>query len=238
MRDQEQIERRRLSVRLLLVSVTSAVVIASAAGIANLSDGDQSSTPTPSMSGEVATVDGTPAPLVAAPTAAASEPHGSGSLGSARPIRLSIPAIGVDTTLVDLALQPDGRLEVPVGGFPAGWFTGAPTPGELGPAIIAGHVDWNGRPGVFSDLDQMRTGDVIRVDRQDGSVAYFRVTSVLQVPKSAFPTADVYGNLDHAGLRLITCGGDFDTSRRSYVDNVIVFAEFFGAEVADAETLS
>lgn len=237
MRDQEQFERRRLSARLLLVSVTSAVVIASAAGIASLSDGDQLSAPLPSMTGEVATVDGTPAPLAAAPTAAA-EPHGSGTLGSARPVRLRIPAIGVDTTLVDLALQPDGRLEVPLGGFPAGWFTGAPTPGELGPAVIAGHVDWNGRPGVFSDLDQMRRGEVIRIDRQDGSVAYFRVTSVLQVAKSAFPTADVYGNLDHAGLRLITCGGDFDTSRRSYVDNVIVFAEFIGAEAIDTEALS
>lgn len=189
------------------------------------------------MTGEVATVDGTPAPLAAAPTAAA-EPHGSRTLGSARPVRLRIPAIGVDTTLVDLALQPDGRLEVPLGGFPAGWFTGAPTPGELGPAVIAGHVDWNGRPGVFSDLDQMRRGEVIRIDRQDGSVAYFRVTSVLQVAKTAFPTADVYGDLDHAGLRLITCGGDFDTSRRSYVDNVIVFAEFIGAEALGTEALS
>jgi LPXTG-site transpeptidase (sortase) family protein len=238
MRDREQTERQRLSVRLLLVSVTSAVAIATAAGIANLSDRDQLSTPVPNMTGEVATVEGTPAPLGPAPSSAAIEPHSSGTLGSARPTRLRIPKLGVDTTLVDLALQPDGTLEVPLGGFPAGWFTGAPTPGELGPAIIAGHVDWDGRPGVFADLDQMRTGDVIRVDRQDGSVAYFRVTSVLQIAKSAFPTADVYGDLDHAGLRLITCGGDFDTARRSYVDNVIVFAEFVGAGATGAETQS
>ncbi len=126
---------------------------------------------------------------------------------------------------MDLGLRRDGTLEVPPQGFPAGWYTGAPTPGELGPAIIAGHVDWGGHPGVFHELRDLAPGDEVAVDRRDGSTAVFRVTRVEQFPKDAFPTAAVYGDIDHAGLRLITCGGSFDRRARSYDDNIVAFAE-------------
>lgn len=145
------------------------------------------------------------------------------------PVRLRIPAIDVDSALADLGLADDGTLEVPDAGFPAGWYHGAPTPGELGPAIIVGHVDWAGSPAVFADLDRLRLGDAIAVARGDGSTATFRVTKVDRFPKGAFPTDAVYGDIDHAGLRLITCGGDFDRDARSYVDNVVVFAELISA---------
>ncbi len=166
-----------------------------------------------------------------APTAAAL-PGGPGPavLAESRPVRVVIPAIGVDSELMDLGLQDDGTLEVPPAGFPAGWFTGAPTPGELGPAVIAGHVDWGGAPGVFARLPDLRPGDEIRVVREDGGTARFRVLRVEQVDKDAFPTDAVYGDLDHAGLRVITCGGSFDQQARSYEDNVVVFADL----VADA----
>lgn len=141
------------------------------------------------------------------------------------PVGLRVPAIGVDSELVGLGLQDDGTLEVPASGSPAGWYTGGPTPGELGPAIIAGHVDWGGQPGVFFDLGQLGPGDEIGVTRQDGSTARFRITRVERFPKDQFPTHAVYGDLDHAGLRLITCGGTFDHQARSYRDNLIVFAE-------------
>lgn len=144
---------------------------------------------------------------------------------AAAPLGLRIPAIGVDSELVGLGLQDDGTLEVPASGFPAGWYTGGPTPGELGPAIITGHVDWGGQPGVFFDLGQLGRGDEIEVTRQDGSAAHFRITRVERFAKDQFPTHAVYGDLDHAGLRLITCGGTFDHQARSYRDNLIVFAE-------------
>ncbi|MFU8841944.1 MAG: class F sortase [Nitriliruptoraceae bacterium] len=155
-------------------------------------------------------------------------------MAAAAPVRLHIPAIGVDSDLMDLGLQPDGTLEVPPVGFPAGWYSGAPTPGELGPAIIAGHVDWGGQPGVFFDLRELSTGDEIAIARQDGTTARFRVTSVERFAKDAFPTQAVYGDLDHAGLRLITCGGSFDRQMRSYVDNLVVFAELVGGDPAGA----
>jgi hypothetical protein len=150
-------------------------------------------------------------------------------MAASRPVRVLIPAIGVDSDLMDLGLQDDGTLEVPPEGFPAGWFTGAPTPGERGPAVIAGHVDWGGSPGVFAELRDVVVGDEITVEREDGSIAVFRVVEVGQYPKDAFPTAAVYGDLDHAGLRVITCGGDFDSAAHSYLDNTVVFAELIGS---------
>jgi sortase (surface protein transpeptidase) len=91
--------------------------------------------------------------------------------------------------------------------------------------VLAGHVDWGGSPGVFYRLRDLVTGDDITVTRQDGSTAVFRVQQVKRFAKEAFPTRAVYGNLDHAGLRVITCGGAFDNQARSYVDDIVVFAD-------------
>lgn len=144
-------------------------------------------------------------------------------MGRSAPTRVRIPAIGVNSSLMELGLQSDGSLEVPPDGVSAGWFTGAPTPGELGPAIIAGHVRWDGIPGVFELLTDLDVGNMVHVARQDGSTAAFRVTKVEHFAKSAFPTEAVYGNIPRAGLRLITCGG-LDPVTNSYEQNVVVFA--------------
>ena len=140
------------------------------------------------------------------------------------PVRLRIPAIAVDSTLMELGLRDDGTMEVPPAGFPAGWYTGAPTPGELGPAVIAGHVDWTG-PGVFYDLHKLAAGNEVRVERADGSTAMFRVTRVEEYRKTQFPTDEVYGDIPFAGLRLITCGGSFNKRTGHYEDNIVAFAE-------------
>jgi hypothetical protein len=161
----------------------------------------------------------------ASPTPAAPAPL---SMAESRPVRVQIPAIGVDSDLMDLGVQADGTLEVPPDGFPAGWFTDAPTPGEVGPAVIAGHVDWAGAPGVFADLRDVVVGDEVTVARADGSTAVFRVSQVGQFAKDEFPTAAVYGDLEHAGLRVITCGGEFDAGAQSYLDNTVVFADLVG----------
>lgn len=139
------------------------------------------------------------------------------------PERLLIPAISVDSSLMPLGLKSNGTLETPPGPFPAGWYTGAPTPGEVGPAIIVGHVRFN-TPGVFERLTDLRHGDKVLVARKDGSTATFQVTMVQHFAKSRFPTKKVYGNLDHPGLRLITCGG-LNASTNAYDENVVVFAD-------------
>jgi Sortase domain len=140
------------------------------------------------------------------------------------PVAISIPRIGVQSRLVDLGLEPDGAMQTPGNPAEAGWFTGGPAPGALGPAVIAGHVTWNGAPEVFYRLGTMRRGDQVTVTRKDGKTAVFTVSRVAQFSKSRFPSRAVYGTLDHAGLRLITCGGTYDAARHRYLDNVVVFA--------------
>lgn len=148
-------------------------------------------------------------------------------LAESPPDRLVVPSLGLDADVMDLGLAGDGTLEVPPGAFPAGWYTGSPTPGELGPAVVAGHVSWNGTPGVFEDLDDLGSGDSVEVVREDGSTAQFVVTRTEDYDKDEFPTEAVYGDLDHAGLRLITCGG-LDPASGVYEDNVVVFADLVG----------
>jgi sortase (surface protein transpeptidase) len=139
------------------------------------------------------------------------------------PVSVSIPRIGVRSTLVHLGLK-DGAMEVPRDPAVAGWFAGGPAPGALGPAVIAGHVTWDGSPAVFFRLGTMRGGDEVTVTRKDGKTAVFTVSRVAQFSKSRFPGRAVYGAIDHAGLRLITCGGTYDAARHRYLDNVVVFA--------------
>jgi sortase (surface protein transpeptidase) len=152
-------------------------------------------------------------------------------LAAATPVRIRIPALGVDSALIGLGLQADGTLQVPADGSVAGWFTGAPTPGERGPAVVAAHVDWNHAPGVFFHLRDLEPGDEIAIDRTDGGTARFAVLAREQYSKDTFPTERVYGDIDHAGLRLITCGGEFDRAVRSYRDNVVVYASLVGSAV-------
>ncbi len=151
-------------------------------------------------------------------------------LAASRPVSLTIPSIGVhSTTLVDLGYTKDGELEVPKDFDLPGWFTPGPTPGQFGPAVIAGHVDSKAGPAVFYRLGALKAGDRVTVGRADGSTATFRVDRVARYAKDAFPTAEVYGNTtNRAELRLITCGGTFDRRTGHYVDNVVAYAHLTG----------
>jgi hypothetical protein len=140
------------------------------------------------------------------------------------PARVRIPALGIDSDLARLGTDAAGALVPPANFAQAGWFTSGPAPGAVGPAVIAGHVDSVRGPAVFFRLADLHRGDDVLVTRADGTTLEFAVTRVARYAKSAFPTAEVYGPTADAQLRLITCGGRFDRSRRSYVDDVVVFA--------------
>jgi len=212
----ERVRRRR--VWLLVAAAAALVAVAFAAMATGLLDGSGSAAKSPRASAE-------PTSSASPSVTPSSAPAQAETLTMPKsvPVRLLIPAIRVDTELMDLGLQKDGTLEVPPGGFPAGWFKGAPTPGELGPAIIVGHVRFE-TPGVFARLTDLRPDDPINVVRKDGRTARFVVTRVDHFEKSRFPTRKVYGNLDHAGLRLITCGG-LDATTNRFDENIVVFAE-------------
>ena len=149
-------------------------------------------------------------------------------LSASKPVSLAIPAIGVQSSLMEVGRTAQGTLEVPAPGpnyNKAAWYRHSPTPGSLGPAVILGHVDSKeDGPSVFYKLGTLRPRDTVRVTRADGSVAVFAVNTVRRFQKSAFPTQLVYGNTNHAALRLITCGGPFDRDTGSYSDNIVVMA--------------
>jgi hypothetical protein len=143
---------------------------------------------------------------------------------TAAPVRLRIPAIDVDTDLEKLGLEPDGSIQVPQRPSRAGWWTGGPRPGQVGPAVIMGHVNSTEGPEVFYHLDDLTAGDEILVDRADGTTARFEVKSLGQYWKTRFPSDLVYYPTLKPELRLVTCGGPIDQSTGRHRDNIVVFA--------------
>ncbi|SET62870.1 class F sortase [Geodermatophilus poikilotrophus] len=140
------------------------------------------------------------------------------------PVRVRVPAIGVDSELLRLGTDATGVLVPPDDVDRAGWFADGAVPGDVGPAVVAGHVDSVDGPAVFARLGELGPGAEVLVDREDGTTARFAVTGVERHPKRDFPTESVYGPTPRAELHLVTCGGEFDRSTRSYEDNVVVTA--------------
>ncbi|GAA3865767.1 class F sortase [Streptomyces lacrimifluminis] len=147
------------------------------------------------------------------------------AVGRSAPVRLRIPALGVDTPVMRLGLASDGTVQVPplTDHDQAGWYEHSPTPGQTGPSVILGHVTVGEYgDGVFHDLTRLRRGEKIVARLENGTETEFTVTSLRTVAKADFPVDDVYGNVDRPELRLITCGGPRDEN--GYLDNVIAFA--------------
>ncbi len=186
-----------------------ALVAVTAAALALIAPG----APSPSAAVSVATAPAAPV-VVAAPVART----------VTAPVRVTIPSIGVDSTLTDIGVDATGALVPPADFAQAGWFAAGPVPGEVGPAVLAGHVDDRSGPAVFFRLEDLVPGDAVVVTDGDGQARTFTVSRVAAYPKTDFATAEVYGPTAGPELRLITCGGTFDRSRRSYTDNVVVYA--------------
>jgi hypothetical protein len=174
----------------------------------------------------VATVPAPTGPIVSQPAALPGPARRSPArpVPIARPVSLIIPVIGVQTHLIELGLTASGALQVPTTTTVAGWYTGSPRPGAIGPSLIEGHVDSLTGPGVFYRLSELRPGDRIYVSRADGTTVEFRVTAAQTYLKTYFPTADVYGPTPDPELRLITCGGTFDYATGHYLSNTIIYA--------------
>ena len=146
-------------------------------------------------------------------------------LAPAAPVRIDIPRIALSAPVDPVGLDPDGSLQPPKYFERAGYYTGRPTPGEIGPAVIEGHLDSARGTAVFYRLQKLRYGDEVVITRADGTRPVFVVDRLEKHPKDAFPTEEVYGPAPEATLRLITCAGTFDRKAGHYRDNLIVFAQ-------------
>ena len=208
--------------RAVMATVVTVVLFLSGAAVVGVALQDQHHAPQPPLTTSPVTVPTkAPARVTAAKVVGPVMP-------ASTPLTITIPAIDVHSYLLQLGRTTGGALEVPPEGpsyNTAGWYKYSPTPGALGPAVIAGHVD-SAADGasIFYRLGGLHRGDTVNVGRADNTVATFTVDDVLRYHKTAFPTQVVYGNTDHAALRLITCGGQFDTATGHYTDNIVVLA--------------
>jgi Sortase domain len=139
------------------------------------------------------------------------------------PVSLHIPAIGVNVPLSALGLNANGTVEVPTDFQEPGWYRLGPSPGQVGSAVILGHVDSYLGPAVFFDLRKLRAGDRVDVDLADGVVVRFHVLAVAMYPKVTFPSLKVYASHGYSALQLVTCGGAFDYQTRHYLSNIVVY---------------
>lgn len=147
-------------------------------------------------------------------------------MAASKPVRVRIPAASVDASpILDLGLADDGTVQVPsvAQAERIGWYDKGVTPGQTGPAVLIGHYDTVEGPAVLKDIEKIKVGDPIVVDRADGSTATFTVRELEQVDKKHFPTTKVYGNTRRPELRVITCGGALRDGHRP--DNIVVYAD-------------
>lgn len=220
--------------------VTGMVIIAAIVLVVIAVRSQVHAAPPPASAAHPAAEGNLPAPHVSSTAATRPDRQRSSSpalvgpvLARSVPTTLSIPAIGITGDhLAAFGTDPQGAIAVPPAtpGVPPGWYTGSPTPGQLGPSVIVGHTDEkNDARSVFFRLGELRPGDQVEVTLADHMVAVFTVDSLEEYPKAEFPTAHVYGNINHAGLRLISCIGTFDRATGHYLDNIVVYAHLTGS---------
>ena len=149
-----------------------------------------------------------------------------------RPVMLDVPTLGIHVALGMLGILPNGQVQVPTTRTAVGWYDQGPTPGQIGSAVLLGHVDSYRGIGTFFYLKTMQPGQAIDVTLADGLVAHFAVTKVVQYAKSAFPTRLVFGYTPTPTLQLVTCGGAFDYSTGHYLANIVVFSHLVSVSKA------
>lgn len=184
--------------------------------------GDLATAPTPSPTPSPTPA---PTPVVEVGTRSAR----IGDLPSAkvvRPVRLRLPSLDIDVQITRVGVADDGQMQVPVDVDDAGWYRHGPAPGAPGNAVIAGHVDDREQGlGAFHRLVDLGVGDSVEVVADDGTTSTWKVTGRTLVDKSALETRDLFRRSGPPQLVLVTCGGEFDGTVRSYRSNVVVVAQ-------------
>jgi Sortase domain len=175
-----------------------------------------------------------PPPVAVSAAAHRSARRPKAVLAAARstPVALDIPAIGVKVPLSELGLNPNGTVQVPTDFQEPGWYDLGPSPGQVGSAVILGHVDSYLGPAVFFELRTLQAGDQVNVNLADGVVVHFRVLAVAMYLKVQFPSLKVYGSHGYSALQLVTCGGAFDDQTGHYLSNIVVSTALVGVTPA------
>ena len=145
------------------------------------------------------------------------------------PVRLRIPAIGVDAAVQTVGVDDGGNMSPPSNYTDVAWFGPGPRPGAIGNAVINGHLDSKTGPAVFYDLDRLQPGDEIFVVTASGAELRFIVSESASYATADAPLSRIFGPATSANLNLITCAGSFDQSSRRYDQRLVVYARLAAA---------
>lgn len=142
------------------------------------------------------------------------------------PVSISIPSLGVSANIEHVGLDDERDMDVPKDAANVGWYNLGPKPGELGSAVMAGHLDDpSGAPAVFWDIKKMPLGEEIEVTDENGEKYTFIVKAIENYPWDDFPLQEVFADATGKKLNLITCDGTFDRSSRNYSERTVVYAQ-------------
>ena len=144
---------------------------------------------------------------------------------SVPPVSVRVDGLGIDVPVVSVGVEPGtGAMSVPPDGGVVGWYQYGPSPGETGSAVLAGHVDFDGRPGAFFELRRVEPGATVVVRTADGAERNFVVQGRAQIAKAELPVSELFSRTGPTALVLVTCGGSYDRATRSYAANVVIYA--------------
>lgn len=139
------------------------------------------------------------------------------------PMRLEIPSIHINAQILYMGLTKAGDMEAPVRIEDAGWYKLGTSPGNVGSAVIAGHVGVE-RPGIFSNLSKVKPGDRVSVTDAKGDVSTFMVRESRTFAQTQ-KADEVFNSTSGAHLNLITCAGVWDQAKHRYSDRLVVFTD-------------
>jgi sortase (surface protein transpeptidase) len=140
------------------------------------------------------------------------------------PLRLKIPRLAVDAPVISVGLTPELAMDVPQRAEEVGWYEYSPRPGMKGNSVLAGHLDWNGVPGVFRRLIDLKQGDSVVIRGADGQERPYAVEWNREWQTGQAPLTTVFEPIDRPALTLITCGGRWNPATRLYDTRVVVRA--------------
>lgn len=140
------------------------------------------------------------------------------------PVQIRIPSLELEARITEVGLDAEKRMAVPTDAWEVGWYQFGPKPGEIGSAVLAGHVDTATSAAVFAPLSKISPGDSIVVTDTTGTAWQFRVERTAVYTDADFPIATVFSQKDQPHLNLITCSGRFDQAAQKYEDRLVVFA--------------
>ena len=150
----------------------------------------------------------------------------------ANPERLLIPAINVDAPVEQVGIASDGDLDTPSQSpwVDTGWYSNGPRPGEMGSAVIDGHLDRpGGYPAVFWFLRQLHPGNTVQVRESNEKTLHFRVTDVEYYAPDDAPLQRIFGNNGGKFLNLITCAGDWIPSQHQTTLRLVVYTKLISS---------